>query len=84
MLDSIVVFLVPVLGLIAGLILLAFSSDTAVEHSVDLASGLGVSPLIIGLVLVSIGTDLPEIFNSIMASQMGHGDLNPESKHLMM
>ena len=76
MLDSIVVFLVPVLGLSVGLILLAFSSDTAVEHSVDLASGLGVSPLIIGLVLVSIGTDLPEVFNSIISSQMGHGDIN--------
>jgi cation:H+ antiporter len=76
MFDSIVIFLVPVIGLIAGLILLAFSSDTAVEHSVDLASGLGVAPLIIGLVLVSIGTDLPEIFNSILSSQMGHGDIN--------
>lgn len=76
MLDSIVVVVVPVLGLIVGLILLAFSSDTAVEHSVELASGLGVSPLIIGLVLVSIGTDLPEVFNSILASQMGHGDIN--------
>ena len=76
MLESIVAILVPVLVLIAGLILLLFSSDTAVEHSVDIASALGVSPLIIGLVLVSIGTDLPEVVNSIMASQMGHGDIN--------
>jgi cation:H+ antiporter len=76
MLGSIVAILVPVVGLIAGLILLVFSSDTAVEHSVDIASALGASPLIIGLVLVSIGTDLPEIVNSIMASQMGHGDIN--------
>ncbi len=62
MFDSIVIFLVPVIGLIAGLILLAFSSDTAVEHSVDLASGLGVAPLIIGLVLVSIGTQTYQRF----------------------
>jgi cation:H+ antiporter len=76
MFVTMVAFLVPALGLIAGLILLVFSSDTAVEHSVDIASAFGISPLIIGLVLVSIGTDLPEVFNSIMASQMGHGDIN--------
>ena len=76
MFESIVAILVPVLVLIAGLILLVFSSDTAVEHSVDIASALGVSPLIIGLVLVSLGTDLPEVINSILASQMGHGDIN--------
>jgi len=76
MFESIVAILVPVLVLIAGLILLTFSSDTAVEHSVDIASAVGVSPLIIGLVLVSIGTDLPEVVNSIMSSQMGHGDIN--------
>ena len=66
MFDSIVAILVPVLVLIAGVILLVFSSDTAVEHSVDIASALGASPLIIGLVLVSIGTDLPEVVNSII------------------
>jgi len=76
MFDSIVAILVPVLVLVAGIILLVFSSDTAVEHSVDIASALGASPLIIGLVLVSIGTDLPEVVNSIMASQIGHGDIN--------
>jgi cation:H+ antiporter len=68
--------IVPILGLLAGLILLIFSSDTAVEHSVDIATAMGASPLIIGLVLVSIGTDLPEVVNSIMASQIGHGDIN--------
>jgi len=76
MFDSIVTILVPLLVLIAGVILLVLSSDTAVEHSVDIASALGASPLIIGLVLVSIGTDLPEVVNSIMSSQMGHGDIN--------
>jgi cation:H+ antiporter len=76
MIDSIVAVSVPVLVLVAGLVLLVFSSDTAVEHSVDIASALGASPLIIGLVLVSIGTDLPEVVNSIMASQIGHGDIN--------
>jgi len=68
--------IVPILVLIGGLVLLVFSSDTAVEHSVSIASALGASPLIIGIVLVSIGTDLPEVANSIIASAAGHGDIN--------
>ena len=74
--EAIVTILVPILGLILGLALLAFSSDTAVEHSVSIASALGASPLVIGLILVSVGTDLPEVANSIIASTVGHGDIN--------
>jgi cation:H+ antiporter len=65
-----------VLALFAGVALLAYSSDKSVEHSENIASSLGVSPLMIGLVIVSIGTDLPEIFNSIISSAIGHGDIN--------
>jgi len=68
--------IVPVLFLLGGLVLLVLSSDTAVEHSVSIASALGASPLIIGIVLVSLGTDLPEVANSIIASAAGHGDIN--------
>ena len=63
-------------GLIAGLALLAYCGDKAVEHSVIIASEWGVSPLMIGLLLVSLGTDLPEIVNSIISSALGHGDIN--------
>ncbi len=62
--------------LISGIALLTFSSDQAVEHSVHFASALGISSLMIGLVLVSIGTDLPEIANSIVACSSGHGDID--------
>ncbi len=55
--EVIVAILVPILVLIGGLVLLVFSSDTAVEHSVSIASALGASPLIIGIVLVSLGTE---------------------------
>ncbi|UCG44937.1 MAG: hypothetical protein JSV58_06005 [Candidatus Bathyarchaeota archaeon] len=54
------------------------SSRKAGEHSIGLAEALGASPFIIGLLLVSIGTDLPEIVNSITSSALGHGD-NPAS-----
>ena len=62
--------------LIFGIGLLAFSAEKAVEHSINVASALRVSPLIIGLVVVSLGTDFPEITNSIISSAFGHGDIN--------
>ncbi len=62
--------------LVAGILLMTLASDKAVEHSILIASALGISPLMIGFTLVSIGTDLPEIVNSIVASALGHGDIN--------
>ena len=53
----------------------AFSSDKVVLHSISIASALRISPLIIGRVLKSIGTDLPEIANDITSSALGHGDI---------
>jgi len=69
-----IVFLVAVL--ISGIGILNISSNKAVEHTVYFASALGISSLMIGLVLVSIGTDLPEIANSIVACSSGHGDVD--------
>ena len=63
-------------GLILGLALLAFCGDKAVEHSAIIALEFGIPPLMIGLLLVSLGTDLPEIVNSIISSAFNHGDIN--------
>jgi cation:H+ antiporter len=68
--------LFPVAVLVAGIVLLTISSDKAVEHSVFLASALGISSLMIGLVLASVGTDLPEIANSIVSCWSGRGDID--------
>ena len=62
--------------LIIGIVLMAYSSEKAVGRSIRIAKALRVSPLVIGLILVSIGTDLPEIVNSITSSAIGHGDIN--------
>jgi len=67
---------IAIVGFILGISILIFSSDKAVEHSIKIASILGASPFIIGLVLVSIGTDLPEIANSILSCATGHGNIN--------
>jgi cation:H+ antiporter len=68
--------IVAFLGLALGIALLVFSSSKAGEHSISLATALGASPFIIGILLVSIGTDLPEIANSITSSVLGHGNIN--------
>lgn len=65
-----------VLFLIMGLALMIFSSKKAIDYSIELASLLKVPPLIIGLVLVSFGTDLPEIVNSLLSNYLGHADIS--------
>ena len=72
MLNIFIAFII----LIGSIILIAFSSNIAVKHSAALASSFGVSSLIIGITLVSIGTDVSEIFNSIISCAMGHGDID--------
>lgn len=67
--------IIAIVALILGIVLMTYSSDKAVEHSVKIASALRISPLLIGLVLVSIGTDLPEIVNSIISCAVGHADI---------
>lgn len=62
--------------LIGGMVLIVFSSRIAVKNSASLASSLGVSSFIIGITLVSVGTDISEIFNSIISCSLGHGDID--------
>jgi len=66
---------IAVAVLIAGIALMTYSSDKAVEHSIIIASAMRISPFLIGLVLVSIGTDFPEIVNSIISCAVGHADI---------
>ena len=68
--------ILAIFGLVGGIALIIYASIKAVKHSAILAAALGVSPLIIGLTLVSIGTDISEIFNSIVSCSLGHGDIN--------
>lgn len=61
---------------IAGVGLTLMASRKAVHYASALAHGLAIPPFLIGVTLVSIGTDIPEIANSIIASVAEHGDLN--------
>ena len=51
------------------------SADLLVAGAVGLARHLGVSPLIIGLTIVAMGTSAPEVAASIAAAARGAGDI---------
>jgi cation:H+ antiporter len=63
-------------GLILGIALLVYSSNKAIEHTMQIALEWGITPFVTGLILVSIGTDFPEIVNSIVSSSIGHADIS--------
>jgi len=58
-----------------GLAGLVWSSDKFVEGAAAIANHVGMSPLLIGMTIVSLGTSAPEIVVSIMASLSGSGEL---------
>lgn len=60
---------------VAGLGLLVLGADWLVDGGVRLARALGLSELIIGLTIIAIGTSLPEVATSVVASIRGHRDL---------
>ena len=62
--------------IIAGFGMMIIASEKIIRHVSMLAHGLSIPPFILGITLVAVGTDLPEIANSIMSSVAGHGDLN--------
>jgi len=61
--------------LAAGLVLLIVSSRILVWGAVKIAHGLGVSDLIIGLTIVAVGTSLPELASSVIATRKGEHDI---------
>ncbi len=61
--------------IIAGLIILVWSADKFVIGAAATARHLGMSPLLVGLTIVAMGTSAPEIFVSIMAALDGAGNL---------
>lgn len=63
------------LWLIVGLTVLIFSGDYLVKGAVGVAEKFKISPLVIGMTVVSFGTSAPELFVSIKAAYDGSPDL---------
>lgn len=59
----------------AGLALLIVGAEIMVRGGAGVAARLGISPIIIGLTIVSIGTSAPELAVGVVAAQGGSGAL---------
>ncbi|MDM3871273.1 calcium/sodium antiporter [Porticoccus sp. W117] len=62
-------------AILLGLVGLVWGADRFVAGSAATARNLGMSPLVIGLTIVSIGTSAPEIIVAINAALSGSGEL---------
>ncbi|MEE2600272.1 MAG: sodium:calcium antiporter, partial [SAR324 cluster bacterium] len=54
--------------ILGGLVLLFFGADWLVKGATTLALNLGLSPLIVGLTIVALGTSVPEALVSVKAA----------------
>ena len=64
-----------IVGFAVGMIVTALASRRAVTAALAASAATNISPGLIGITVVAIGTDLPEIANSIVAALTGHGDV---------
>lgn len=67
--------MLSILGIVAGLVALFFGGNWLVKGASRLAESLGISPLIVGLTVVAIGTSAPELLVSLRAALSGSSDI---------
>ncbi|MEF8938797.1 MAG: calcium/sodium antiporter [Salinivenus sp.] len=67
--------LMPLAQVIGGFVVLTGGAEALVYGAASLARRMGLSPLVIGLTVVSIGTSLPELVVGLEAALAGSGDL---------
>lgn len=67
--------LLAFLAILVGLALLVWSSDRFVDGASAIAANLGLSPLIIGITIVGLGTSAPEMLVSSFAAWQGNPTL---------
>lgn len=60
---------------IIGIIAIVIGSNFVVEHASNIAGYLGVSERLISLTIVALGTSLPELVTSVMATKKGEYDI---------
>jgi cation:H+ antiporter len=67
--------LLATVAILVGFVILIWSADLFIEGAAAIASNMGLSPIIIGLTIVSVGTSAPEILVSITAALADAGEL---------
>ena len=69
-------FWLSLIFMLGGLAALAWSSDVFVDGAAAIARLLGISPFIIGMVIIGFGTSAPELCVSAMSGLSGHSNLS--------
>jgi len=67
--------LLPIIALVVGLAVLVWSADKFIEGAAGTSKILGVSPLIIGMIVIGFGTSAPEMVVSAFAAMSGNPGL---------
>ncbi|MBK8099065.1 MAG: calcium/sodium antiporter [Planctomycetes bacterium] len=65
----------PIVGILAGLVLLVVGAELLVRGAVWIALTLGVSRMTVGLTLVAFGTSMPELLVSFTAAANGNSEI---------
>lgn len=60
---------------VVGLVVIIYGSNFAVDGATALAKLIGISPRIIGLTIIALGTSLPELFTSVTAAMKKNVDI---------
>lgn len=67
--------ILPAVAVVAGLILLVWSAERFVDGAAATSSRLGLSPLLIGMLVIGFGTSAPELVVSALAAGQGNPGL---------
>lgn len=65
-----------IIWLLVSLVILYYGAEGLVTGAASLAKRIGISPLVIGLTIVSIGTSMPELIVSVKAAMNGQSALS--------
>ena len=65
----------PLLMIVLGLIILVWSADLFVDGAAAIARLLGMSPLLIGMLVIGFGTSAPELTVSVLSAWQGNPGL---------
>lgn len=61
--------------IIGGMLAIIWGGDLVVDNAQRIALSFGMSPMLVGLTIVALGTSLPELVTSIVASRKGESGL---------
>ena len=69
-------FWLSIFFIAGGLALLSYSSNIFIDASASIARRFGISPFIVGMVIIGFGTSAPELCVSAMSGMAGHSNLS--------